>query len=195
MMPSSIRRKPSRSATISDTAAAPAPSVPEMQTTRYMRATLGLSDAVVNGACPAFSRRRRAWICSPDAVDVRRQLVGELGAAQLEDVLGVSLARAREVEAPEERGVIRDDDLRVHEVVHRRGRPRRRDLPAELAALEDAAKQRDLPLADAVRAPLPEDVVHLRVVDDTGHRSALLAHDLDERRKDRSGGQHRRGDA
>ena len=53
----------------------------------------------------------------------------------LDDVLGVPLAGAGEVEAAEERRVVRDHDLRVHEVVHGLRRPRDRRLAAETAAL------------------------------------------------------------
>src|SRR5262249_31735417 len=63
------------------------------------------------------SRRRRAGIASPDLVDEGGEAVGDRGVADLEHVLGVALARAGEVEAADERRVVGDHDLRVHEVV------------------------------------------------------------------------------
>src|SRR4029453_8202803 len=68
-------------------------------------------------------------------------------------------------------------------------------LAAERGALEDAPKQRDLPLTDAVRPPLPEDLVDLCIVDDAGEVAAALVHDLHEGREDRAGREHGRGDA
>ena len=104
----------------------------------------------------------------------------------LEHVLGVALARAREVERADERDVVGDDDLGVHEVVHDSGVQRVEGLPANGAAVSTVSQQRDLPGADAVRRPLVEHLVDLRLVDDAGDVAAALVHDLDERAEDRA---------
>src|SRR5688500_11522653 len=56
-----------------------------------------------------------------DLVDVAGEPLGQGGVFDLEHVLRVALARAREVEAPREDDVVDDRELRVHEVVQRPG--------------------------------------------------------------------------
>src|SRR5687767_14856571 len=51
----------------------------------------------------------------PDLVDVAGEALGQGGVFDLEHVLGVPLAGAREVEAPREDHVVDDRELRVHE--------------------------------------------------------------------------------
>ena len=74
-------------------------------------------------------RRRR--VAGADRVDERRHPLGELRVVELEHVLGVHLARAREVERADEDGVVGDRDLGVHEVVDGGRAPRRRGLARE----------------------------------------------------------------
>ena len=74
---------------------------------------------------------RRPRIAAPDRVDERRHPLGQLRVVQLEHVLGVALARAREVERADEHGVVGDRDLGVHEVVDRGRPPRGRVLARE----------------------------------------------------------------
>ena len=69
---------------------------------------------IVRIACSGHRSRR---VARADRVDERGHPVGELGVAELEHVLGVHLARAREVERAGEDGVVGDRDLGVHEVV------------------------------------------------------------------------------
>ena len=69
------------------------------------------------------------------AVDERRQPVGDRCVVDLEHVLGVALARAGEVERADERDVVGDDDLGVHEVVQRLRCPRVVGLPENGAAV------------------------------------------------------------
>src|SRR6185437_7918448 len=106
----------------------------------------------------------RARVAGADLVDEAGQLVRDGGVPALEDVLRVPLARAREVEAPDEGRVVGDDDLRVHEVVDGGRRPGGRDLAAEGRSFEDALEERDLPRAHAVRLPLVKHLVDLGVV-------------------------------
>src|SRR5215204_3869889 len=75
---------------------------------------------------------REARIQRPDLVHVGREPLGEGRVVELEYVLRVLLARAREVEAADEDDVVGDGDLGVHEVVRRPLRlPRSRRLPGE----------------------------------------------------------------
>ena len=67
-------------------------------------------------------------------------------------------------------------------------------LPENGAPVEDRAQKRDLPRADAVRRPLVEDLVDLRLVDHAGDVAAALVHDLDERAEDRARREHGRRD-
>ena len=103
--------------------------------------------------------RRDRRVLRADLVDERGHLVGERGVLDLEHVLRVLLARMGEVEGADEDGVVRDRDLRVHEVVHRPGRPRRRRLAGEAAVLEQEAQRRRLPARVPVLVPLEEHLV------------------------------------
>ena len=55
---------------------------------------------------------------------------------------------------------------------------------AELRLVEDALQEWHLPLADAVRPPLVEDLADLGIVDDAADIAAPLAQHLDERGED-----------
>ena len=126
-----------------------------------------------------------------DLVDEHRQPLGDLCVTDLEHVLGIHLARVREVEAADERDIVGDGDLRVHEVVHRVGSPLRRRLAGEAGGFEETAERRDLPARVPVQVPLVEDAVDLRVVDDTGDVDLSVGTDLGERPEDRTRAQHR----
>src|SRR5918999_1701304 len=149
----------------------------------------------VSGSCrPPIARRGHRVVAFPDLVDVTREPVRQLGVLQLEHVLGVALARARQVERAGEDPVVRDRDLRVHEVVRRLRGVARGGLAAEVGVLEHRAEDRDLPGGAAVGAPLVHDQVHLGAVDDPAQVHARLGRHLGERAQHRTGGDHRRGD-
>ena len=116
------------------------------------------------------------------------------GVADLEHVLRVHLARVREVEAADERDVVGDRDLGVHEVVHGVRRPLGRRLAGEPGDLEEAAKRRHLPARVPVQVPLVEDAVDLRVVDDAADVDLSVGADLGQRPEDRPRAEHGRGD-
>ena len=89
------------------------------------------------------------------------QLLREPRVGELEHVLRVHLARVREVEAPEEDRVVHDRHLRVHVVVHRARRVRRRHLSRERRARQHRPQQRALRRRDSglflVLVPLIEN--------------------------------------
>src|ERR1700737_4810012 len=60
-----------------------------------------------------------AAIPGGNSVDKGGAHVGDRGALDLHHVLGVLLAAVREVEAARVDVIVRDQDLRVHEVMHR----------------------------------------------------------------------------
>ena len=127
-----------------------------------------------------------ARVARADRVDERRHPVGQLGVVELEHVLGVHLARAREVERADEDGVVGDRHLRVHEVVDRRRAPRRRGLARERQQAEGLREQRDLPCRAAVGRPLPVDGVGLRLVDHPGDVDAAALAQLGQGREYRA---------
>ena len=90
----------------------------------------------------------------PHAVHEPGQALRQRRVVDLQHVLGVLLARVREVEAAEEDDVVGDGDLRVHVVVHGARAPRRRALAGEAARPDHAEEERELPRGDAGRAPL-----------------------------------------
>jgi hypothetical protein len=93
-----------------------------------------------------------------DAVDEPRERIGGRRIVDLHHVLRVPLARAREVERADEARVVADHDLRASRPGLRRATTAW-TVAGERRALDDRPQERDLPGADAVRAPLPEDVV------------------------------------
>ena len=138
-------------------------------------------------------RNRRRLVAGAHLVDPPGQTVGQLGVADLEDVLGVELARMREVVAPREDVVVRNGELRVHEVmdvvaVAVRGR----GFPGEAPVREHAGNQRQLPLGVSVQGPLVVDAAHLRPVDDAGDVDLPVGDALGQGAEDRPGGEHRR---
>ena len=121
--------------------------------------------------------------------------VGERGVGDLEHVLGVQLARVREVEAADEDDVVGDRDLRVHVVVDGARRVRRRVLAGEGRARERRPQERLLPRRVAVRratggAPRASASRRRRRRRRPSRRSTHLG----ERREDRRRREHRRGD-
>ena len=92
-------------------------------------------------------------IVRANLVDERGQPIRERGVLDLEHVLRVRLAGVREVEAAEEDGVVADGHLRVHVVVHRARRVRRRALAGERRGREHGPQRGRLPRLDRVRAP------------------------------------------
>ena len=99
----------------------------------------------------------------------------------------------REVVAPREDVVVRNGELRVHEVmdvvaVAVRGR----GFPGEAPVREHAGNQRQLPLGVSVQVPLVVDAAHLRPVDDAGDVDLPVGDALGEGAEDRPGGEHRR---
>ncbi len=79
-------------------------------------------------------RHGSARVARPHRVDERRHPVGQGGIVDLEHVLGVHLAGAREIERADEDRVVGDRHLRVHEVVNRLRPPGRRALALRTAA-------------------------------------------------------------
>ena len=63
-------------------------------------------------------------------------------------------------------------------------------LPANGAPVRIVRSSGIFQRADAVRRPLVEDLVDLRLVDHAGDVAAALVHDLDERAEDRAGREH-----
>ena len=129
-----------------------------------------LADETAEIVAIACSGTDVARIARPDRVDERRHPLGERRVVDLEHVLGVPLARAREVERADEHGVVGDRDLGVHEVVDRGRPPRGRVLAREREQRERLGEQRDLPGRDAVGRPLAVDGVGLRLVDHARRR-------------------------
>ena len=108
-------------------------------------------------------------------VDEGRHPLGQPGIGDLEDVLGVLLARARQVERADEDDVVGDRDLGVHVVVDRARRVGRRDLARPRQSGEHAREQRPLPGRVLVAAPLPEDLRDLGRVRHAGDVDDALA--------------------
>ena len=111
----------------------------------------------------------------------------------LEHVLCVLLAGAREVEGAGEDDVVGDDDLRVHEVVHRARPVGRRRLAGEVAA-DHPLEQWQLPRDIAVLVPLVDDALDLRRVQAPRDIELPLRDELRQRREHRRGGDHGRAD-
>ena len=85
-----------------------------------------------------------------------------------------------------------DHHLRVHVVVHRSGRVRRRALAGERRTFEQKLQRRSLPGDVAVQAPLAEHFVDLGRVDDARQVDLAVRGHLRERSEDRGRGDHRR---
>ncbi len=144
-----------------------------------------------SAACPIRGQRHER-IERSNLVDECGEPVRDCRVLDLEHVLGVELAGVREVEAADERDVVGDSHLGVHEVVHRVGRPLGRGLPGERGALQEPPEHRHLPARVAVQAPLVEDAVDLRVVDDPGDVDSAVGCHLRQRAEDGSGAEHGR---
>src|SRR2546430_10635165 len=87
----------------------------------------------------------RAAVFRGDSIDVGDAHPRDLRALDLDYVLGVAFAAVREVEAARVHVVVRDQDLGVHEVMHRSLRVWRRTLGSEARTRGDAVECRDLP--------------------------------------------------
>ncbi len=101
----------------------------------------------------------------------------------------------REVVAAREHVVVRDHDLRVHEVVDIVAvAVGRRVLSGEAAVAEDAGDEREFPGRVPVQLPLMEDAAHLRPVADAGDVDLPVGHALGEGAEDRARREHGRAD-
>ena len=118
---------------------------------RRSRAAARRSGAAIGG--------RRSPGSAPGSSSMNAAIrVGQRGVVDLQHVLGVLLARAREVERADEHHVVGHRDLRVHVVVDASGAYGVEGLPGKSAALEHLRQERALPGRAAVRRPLVEDL-------------------------------------
>src|SRR6184192_543907 len=105
--------------------------------------------------------QRRTAISSGDAIDVGGAHVRHLRAFDLDHVLRVALAAVREIEAARVNVVVRDQDLRVHEIVDSALGVRGGPLGSEPRRANDGVEDGDLPGRAPLRRPLVLDLVHL----------------------------------
>ncbi len=152
------------------------------------RATSSPSPGTAPGARGAWTARRsaRVGVTRAHDVDPGGDPVGQRGVLDLEHVLGVLLARAREVVRADEDDVVDDRDLRVHEVVKAARVVGLRVLAVEVEPGQHLLEHRHLPAHLMVVAPLRQGLVRLRDVDDAGRADAALVQHVGERREHRA---------